>query len=148
VTAQPRLVFRSRVDNWVVALACLPLIIAALFVASTVHHDLDVSVYLGLIVVLASTALPFWLLKTTRYILTDEDLLVRTGPLRWDIALGDIRKVTPTRSLLSGPALSVQRLRIDYGRGASLLISPQDESRFLEELERRSMQRSSLGGND
>ena len=35
---------------------------------------------------------------------------------------------------LSGPALSLDRLRIDYGRGRSLLVSPKERERFVSEL--------------
>jgi hypothetical protein len=49
----------------------------------------------------------------------------------------DIRTVTPTRNPLSSPALSLDRLRIDYGRGRRIMVSPRDPGAFLRELRRR-----------
>jgi hypothetical protein len=62
---------------------------------------------------------------------------VRSGPFRWTIALDDIHAVTPSRDLRSGPALSLDRLRIEYGPGREILISPRDQSGFLHDLEHR-----------
>jgi len=81
--------------------------------------------------------LPLWVLLGTRYELTPGRLRIRCGPFRWTTPLNEIRAVEPTRNPLSSPALSlVDRLRIDYGRGSSVMISPRDKARFLAELER------------
>ena len=51
--------------------------------------------------------------------------------------MGGIREVRPTTNPLSAPALSLDRLRIDYeegGRVRSLLVSPKDKEGFLQEL--------------
>ena len=69
--------------------------------------------------------------------LTEHDLLVRSGPFRWRVPLGQIHSVTPTRNPLSSPALSLDRLRIEYGDGKWILISPRERERFLEALEAR-----------
>ncbi|RZJ55116.1 MAG: hypothetical protein EON49_21085, partial [Acidovorax sp.] len=81
--------------------------------------------------------LPLWLLLDTSYTLTAEELLVRSGPLRWRIALGDVREVLPSRSWVSSPALSLDRLRIRYGQGRSILISPREKQRFIDALRER-----------
>ena len=51
--------------------------------------------------------LPIWILRTTFYVLDDEQLCVRSGPLGWSIPLTKIRSVKRTCSMLSGPALSL-----------------------------------------
>ena len=95
-------------------------------------------------VLLVSVGLPIWLLKTTRYTLDDDELLVQSGPFTWHVPLREIRGVRPTHNPLSSPALSLDRLRIEYGRRA-IMISPKDKARFLEELQRR-MPTTSVGG--
>lgn len=52
------------------------------------------------------------------------------------VPLREIRLVRSTRNPLSSPALSLDRLRIEYGRRA-IMISPDDKARFLEELQKR-----------
>ncbi|HCS65703.1 MAG TPA: hypothetical protein DIW64_17495 [Cellvibrio sp.] len=41
------------------------------------------------------------------------------------------------RNLVGLPALSLDRLEIDYGRGQSIMISPKQKSKFLQHLAAR-----------
>lgn len=86
---------------------------------------------------LIGAGLPLWILAATDYTLEAGELRARSGPFRWRVPLRDITAITPTRSLLSSPALSLDRLRIDYGRGRALMISPADRQGFLGALEQR-----------
>ena len=63
-------------------------------------------------------------------------LLVRCGRLvRYKIPLAEIREVRPSAELLSSPAsCSYDRIKVVYGVYRSLLISPRDRDRFLDEL--------------
>ncbi len=78
-----------------------------------------------------------WILYGTFYRLTATHLLVRSGPFRYAIPLAEIRSVAPTRSPLSGPACSLDRLQVDAG-GTSILISPAAKQEFLRDLAGRS----------
>lgn len=74
------------------------------------------------------------------YEITGADLLIRSGWLKYQIPLSTIEMVRPTRNPLSAPAWSLDRLRIDYKRNHKsriALISPEDKSRFLQELTQR-----------
>jgi hypothetical protein len=55
------------------------------------------------------------------------------------IPLGDIVEVRPTRSPLSSPALSLDRLHIRFGEGffKAAMISPADRQELLGELAAR-----------
>src|SRR5690606_1532665 len=86
---------------------------------------------------LVGVILPLWILRSTYYTLDARYLHVRSGPFKWRVPLRDIRAVRPTRSPLSSPALSLDRLRIEFGRAGSIMISPGDKDRFLTELECR-----------
>ena len=61
-------------------------------------------------------------------------LRVVSGPFRWRVPIADIQSVTPTRSLWSAPALSLDRLRINYGNGRCILVSPADKQGFMEAI--------------
>lgn len=71
-----------------------------------------------------------------RYGIDETHLIVRHGLVRQRIALADISEVHPSRSPLSSPALSLDRLHIKFGDGMfkSALISPAAKSEFLDEL--------------
>lgn len=132
-------VFASRIDGWLLvlivggALACS--VAAAVIVVSSAPGPLALAV----LTVLVGAVFPVWLLVATRYALTDDVLRVRCGPFHWKIPLADIKGVTPTRNPLSSPALSLDRLRIDYGEGRRIMISPLEKERFVRELEQRRM---------
>jgi hypothetical protein len=86
----------------------------------------------------ATVAFLLWTLYGTYYVISDERLVVRSGPFRWRIALDAIQAVEPSRSPLSSPALSLDRLRIRHGpRRRSILISPDEQQQFLWDLSSR-----------
>ena len=80
-------------------------------------------------------ALPVWLLVSTFYTIGDEELLIRSGPFNWTIKLADIRKIESSRSVLSSPALSLDRLKIEYEPGKVILVSPKDKEAFVKALQ-------------
>lgn len=91
-----------------------------------------------LAVVLAFTfVLPLWLVLDTNYTRTAQELLIRSGPFRWRIPLSAVHEVSPSRSWVSAPALSLDRLCIRYGQGSSILVSPREKQRFVEALRER-----------
>lgn len=129
--------FRSKIDAWI---ALLSVGAAAACLGGLIHVALTKSILEAMVVsplLLLGIVLPPWLLTSTYYVLGDTELLVKSGPLQWRVPLVDIRAVTPTRSALSSPALSLDRLRIDYQRWKSIMISPADQEGFLQELENR-----------
>jgi hypothetical protein len=132
-----RITFRSKVDWW---LAAVLLISAASSSAAVVIVSVVESPLLGLAIsplLLLSVGLPVWLLRSTSYTFSDTQLDVRCGPFAWRVPLREIRSVTATRNPLSSPALSLDRLRIDFGRMSSIMVSPEDQEGFMKELRKR-----------
>lgn len=80
-----------------------------------------------------------WLIYPLYYQITADVLLIRCGPLRWNIPLIAITEIQPTHNPLSAPALSLDRLLIRYrekGQSTFVLISPKDRDAFLDEIAR------------
>jgi hypothetical protein len=130
----PTETFKSKVDTWLVLVleaASLMAVVGVVFATRSGDLPIAVAVATGLF----AAGIPAWIMVTTRYHLSPDSLIVRSGPFRWNIPLADIRAVTPTRSALSSPALSLDRLRIEYGQGRSVMISPSDKAAFLRALE-------------
>lgn len=87
------------------------------------------------LVMLASAALVGSLLYMTGYWMTSDQLVIRSGPFSWRVPLRSIHEVVPSRSLLSGPALSLDRLHVRYGSSKwGVLISPAEKDDFLREM--------------
>ena len=130
----PTETFRSKVDTWLV----LILAVSALFVlvgVGAATRTGEMSLAAAAATVLVAAGIPVWIFTTTRYDLSDGTLLVRSGPFRWSIPVADIKSITPTHNPLSSPALSLDRLRIEYGQGRAVMISPNDKDAFLRVLE-------------
>ena len=137
------LVFRSRIDV-LIGLALLGAPIACGFsVGVDFVHELraaqtsyaTLGLYAGVLAL--GAVFPLWVLVSTRYVLRSDRLDVHSGPLHWRIALREIERALPSHAAWSSPALSLERIRIDYGRGRSIMISPRDRAMFLRELDAR-----------
>lgn len=134
-------IHNSKVDNWLMMLV----VVAALFVllASSLLAIQGWGL-LALMLVLLAAVLPMWILMATRYHIIGDQLRVRAGPFRWQIDLADIAQVVPCHNAALAPALSMERLRIDYRatgrqesgqrRSFSLLVSPEDRYQFIFDL--------------
>ena len=78
-----------------------------------------------------------WILAfPCQYTLEDKSLLAQAGILKWRIPYAEIQTVELSNSILSGPALSLQRIEVRYDRGR-ILISPNERDLFLKELRKK-----------
>jgi membrane protein YdbS with pleckstrin-like domain len=129
--------FKSKVDSWLVVVVIVTGL-AALAAGGVAFREGAPGSLLTLLVVVALViALPVSLLAATHYTFEGDALRIRSGPFRWSISLAEIRGVQSTRNPLSSPALSLDRLRITYGPGKFIMISPENQDGFLRELAKR-----------
>ena len=67
-------------------------------------------------------------------ITADNHLFIKCGFIEtFDIEIKDIEWIKSTKELLSSPALSIDRLEINY-KGGRVLISPKDKKKFMDDL--------------
>lgn len=90
-----------------------------------------------MLVCLMVAAFIAWLWLGTDYVLSEQHLIVRSGPISTRIPYDQITKVKPIRSWLSSMATSSQRLEIHYGKYQFIHISPQEEKLFVTELQQK-----------
>lgn len=132
--------FPSHRDVWITAVVWLAILamVAVIVPVWTRAGDWETRLIVtGLLAV--SAIFSGSVLYGTSYTLEERELLVRSGPLRWRVPYDAITKVAPSRTLLSGPACSLDRLVISRNdRLLGLVISPIDRARFLEALASRS----------
>jgi len=95
---------------------------------------------IGLVALILSFTTPMY------YEITPTSLRVRGGSQHLEIALNSIQQVIPSRYPLTSPkskinrnspAWSLDRLQVDYrtdGRARFVLISPEDQLRFMQNL--------------
>jgi hypothetical protein len=126
-------IFRSKIDGWLVIVMVAALAISLIAIAPAVYQGLW-----WVVIPLAGTfGFVLWVMLGTYYGIEGNRLVVRSGPFRWRIPINEIEEMTPTHNPLSSPALSLDRLRIKYSGGRSVMISPEDKDRFIAEVERR-----------
>jgi len=77
------------------------------------------------------------MLVNTRYtIINDETLKIKCGLfLNQTIEIKSIRKIEDTRTVLSSPALSLDRIEIFYNKFDSVIVSPENKTDFVVELQ-------------
>lgn len=127
------MLFRSKIDLWL-AIVLISSVIIALAAAVATLQRASGAALLPVIIIAIGTVLPVWTLASTIYMVESEALLIRSGPFRWRIPVSSITCIEPSNSVLSGPALSLTRLRIEYGTGQCILISPTDRQGFLRAI--------------
>jgi membrane protein YdbS with pleckstrin-like domain len=130
--------YRTKIDAWLLAVligAFLFTLLVLLF--SVVLSGVLAMAWWIIILVLVIWAGVLSLLFPLYYEITSSTLLVRSGWLRREIPLASIQRVFPTHNPLSAPALSLDRLQVEYMQGSFprfVLISPLDKSGFLRDL--------------
>lgn len=132
---------KSKVDWWIGLLLVWVAIVPLVVIGASVQPGRSYDVVPGVISLLVSWGILGGLVFPMRYTLTRDALVVRFGLVRVRVPYDRIRAVAPSSNPLSSPALSLQRVRIDYdkpnGKGTFVLVSPQDRDGFIRELRQR-----------
>lgn len=127
--------FRTKFDLWIVLVLTVIPVGAALAVAFSDEPWV-------LLVILPIWALVGLVVLPCDYTLEDDKLVIRSGVIKWRVPYDQIKRVYPTRSPLSSPAWSLDRIAIDYGK-TWVMISPKEKVEFLKELMARAKLKAS-----
>jgi hypothetical protein len=128
--------YRSKVDWWLGLLLIVPPLASVSVSIALLQNGGPSDGLWALAIVGIVLGMYFGLIIPMRYGMDDSHLIVRFGACRQRILMADISEVRPTHNPLSSPALSLDRLSIQFGPSIfkSVMISPVDRDRFLDEL--------------
>jgi hypothetical protein len=128
--------YPSKVDGWLIPLLALPPISATIVCVSLAASGKPGAAIIGAVILGFVAALYLGLIFPLRYGVGHEELTIRSGICRKRIPLANITEVRPTRNPLSSPALSLDRLHVQFGQGlfGAVMISPDDREGFLADL--------------
>jgi len=126
--------YKSKIDWWLLIILLSAMAVSA-YVSAQIIFANSPAMWLLAITIGIGIVLPLWILLGTGYTLQPRYLVIRSGPFKWQIPVTDIKSITATSNPLSSPALSLDRLRIEYGRGSALMISPRNKEQFLRDIE-------------
>jgi hypothetical protein len=129
--------FRSKIDAWMVLIMLFAAVAVAVVCAAQIKLRGLAAVPMSMVVFIALIGPCVWVLASTYYWFDDAHLRVSCGPLRWRIPLDQIHHIEAARNFASSAALSADRLRIYYGRGKVIFVSPRNKGAFLAELDAR-----------
>jgi len=133
------LAFNSKIDLWLLILLLGVVSLCGWLMADN-WPGIAAGNWLLALPLALGIALPLWVLLSLRYFLSEHTLRIRIGPFNARIPIGEITAIEPTHNPLSSPALSLDRLRIRYASGRSVMISPEPREEFLRQLEYRRKQ--------
>lgn len=125
--------FRSGIDGSFIVVAVLVLGVSAVgtYAAATAG-----TLLLPAVVMLPAVGLVLWVWRSTRYVVTDTSLLVRSAFVKVEIPLESITRLQRTSTMLAAPALSFDRLEVRHAAGA-VVVSPKDRDRFVTAITSR-----------
>jgi Bacterial PH domain len=131
--------YKSKKDAWLIGIIVIAFLISLISLVLTfiTPGALQQGGWVSVVVVVVVWAFVASLIWPLYYEITPSDLIVRGGLLHWEIPLSSIQQVLPTHNMLASPALSLDRLRIEYSQKDKtrfMLISPKDKSGFLRNL--------------
>lgn len=127
--------FRSKVDSWLALILVAAVAVQIWALVALVRANPSALITgVSILIMAAGILLIASILMRTYYTVADGVLEIVSGIFRWSIPIVDITKVTTSSSPVSSPALSLDRLRIDYRVHKHILVSPQDKAGFLRAI--------------
>jgi hypothetical protein len=128
--------YKSKVDWWLAPLLAIPTVVSLVVAASTFKTGVPMEMAWGFGSLLLVAGVYFGLVFPMRYGIGGDRLTIRFGICRQHVVLANILEVRPTRNPLSSPALSLDRLHIQFGSGffKAIMISPAQRESFLMDL--------------
>jgi hypothetical protein len=120
--------YKSKIDIEIFLPIMLVLFVVGLFMTL-------MKIWVGLLVILLLLTYIIHMLLTTQYQFIGRILKVKSGLFfNKVISIDTISKIIETKSKLSSPANSLDRLELRYNKFYSIIISPKDKVGFLKTL--------------
>ncbi|MBJ8082355.1 PH domain-containing protein [Bacillus cereus group sp. N14] len=73
-----------------------------------------------------------WSWFSTKYIVGEETITIRSGLVKKRIFIRDIKQILNTKNPIAAHALSFDRLEIIYGAHQTEIISPKEKEQFID----------------
>jgi len=120
--------YNSKIDNWLIAVAGIPLLLVICLLLSKGAWGL-VLIFVPIVAFIAHIFL------FTKYTITGTTLNVKAGfMVNINVDIATIKSITETNSVLSAPANSLDRIEIKYNKYDSVVISPKNKAEFIADV--------------
>ncbi|WP_026673735.1 PH domain-containing protein [Alkalihalobacterium bogoriense] len=124
--------FPSKKDAWMTVLIwvyILAFVFPPIFVA-------EITIWGMLIPVICAIFLG-WIWFQTGYTIEAETLFIKCGPIKSLVKITDIEQIRLTKNPFTAPALSMEKIEIQYSPYRTVQISPINQQEFIEHLLKR-----------
>lgn len=78
-----------------------------------------------------------WIWFKTGYTIKDDSLKIQYGPFKWKLKIDEIHSIREIKNPFTDPALSMDKLEINYARFNTVGISPKNKMEFVSHLRKR-----------
>jgi hypothetical protein len=120
-------IYKSKIDYWL----AIPLLYPVFLSFSCLFEGK----WIGLVGLVGIIFFIWFVSKSTRYIVDGNLLIVKCMFIvNEKIEISKIRKIEKTNSILSSPALSLDRIAIKFNKFDEVYISPKEKQAFIDEL--------------
>lgn len=92
--------------------------------------------FIGSFVIILISAFLAWIYLGTNYTLTDEEIKIKSGPIKFKIKIENISEIIVNATLWVGwkPATALNGIIIKYNRFDEIYISPNTNELFVKEI--------------
>ena len=119
--------YKSKIDWWLGLVLVYPIFRS---IQSSIEGE-----WIGYLGIVLCLLFIVFISKSTRYIISENKLIVKCMFIVNDkIEISKIRKIEKTNSILSSPALSLDRIDVFYNKYDEVYISPKDRYNFIKDL--------------
>jgi len=127
--------FKSKVDHWIFLILVAVIVINGGVIGMIALDGGDpLASTIIILVLLLVMALIMSIMFSTHYTVDRGILRIASGPYRFKVPINQITSVKASRSPLSSPALSMERLLIRHGKRRRIMVSPADKAGFLDAI--------------
>lgn len=78
-----------------------------------------------------------WIWFKTGYTIENNILKIKYGPFKRDIKIDDIQSIRETKNPFTAPALSMDRIEINYAKFNTIEISPKNKIELVSQLKKQ-----------
>ncbi|GIN63631.1 hypothetical protein J27TS8_36240 [Robertmurraya siralis] len=96
--------------------------------------DIGVATLISIILLFLVGTLLIWIWFKTGYWIKESILKVEFGPIKKEININEITSIRAARNPFTAPALSLDKIEINYARFQTIAVSPKNKKEFVRQL--------------
>lgn len=130
-------IYHSKIDHWIWVFSTT-IIFSCIFVPIIIESSKD---WIFIVSLIASALIPILIIiniyTNTYYSINESSLILRVKSGIFFDSKYDINKITRirnTHSILSAPALSLDRIEVTIGQYNNVVISPENKEKFINQI--------------